>query len=83
MVFVQDGEGGKFDTLAAGQSIGSGLALLSIATLAAEIVLLYFPPKRRAYRSAKYEAMRYSEYSDDFVSNRRARAQDISGEFHD
>lgn len=49
------GLGRSFDLATTMTTVGSGLGLLSVATLATDIFVLYLIPKRKLYRGVKYE----------------------------
>jgi len=49
------GFGGKFDVVPMFVNLGSGLALLSVATVVSDIIALYLLPKRKFYHEAKYQ----------------------------
>ncbi|XP_070573245.1 P2X purinoceptor 4-like isoform X3 [Ptychodera flava] len=51
---VVTGEAGKFSVIPLFLNIGSGLALLSLATIMCDIVVLYILKKREYYREHKY-----------------------------
>lgn len=48
------GEGGKFSAIPLFLNLGSGLALLGIATVLCDIVVLYLLQKKYFYREKKY-----------------------------
>lgn len=54
-IFMVSGVGRTFDLATLMTTVGSGLALLSVATLATDIFVLYLIPKRKLYRGVKYE----------------------------
>mmetsp|Transcript_8357 Transcript_8357/g.13537 ORF Transcript_8357/g.13537 Transcript_8357/m.13537 type:complete len:372 (+) Transcript_8357:97-1212(+) len=54
IVFRVFGTGGRFDFVQLGMVVGSGLGLLGIATVLADLILLYLT-KQRVYQEAKYE----------------------------
>ncbi|XP_067911092.1 P2X purinoceptor 4-like [Heterodontus francisci] len=49
------GQAGKFDIIPTMITIGSGLALLGMATILCDLVVLYFLRKSRYYREKKYK----------------------------
>ncbi|XP_051828718.1 P2X purinoceptor 4 [Antechinus flavipes] len=49
------GKAGKFDIIPTMINIGSGLALLGVATVLCDIIVLYFMKKRFYYREKKYK----------------------------
>ncbi|XP_071848445.1 P2X purinoceptor 4-like isoform X2 [Apostichopus japonicus] len=49
------GEAGKFDIVPLMLNIASGVALLSLATVMCDVVVLYFLKKRRYYKECKYQ----------------------------
>jgi len=49
------GVGKKFNIVPLLVNIGSGLALLSIATVIADLIALYVHPQRKYYQEAKFE----------------------------
>nr|XP_010598170.1 P2X purinoceptor 4 isoform X2 [Loxodonta africana] len=60
MVF---GKAGKFDIIPTMINVGSGLALLGVATVLCDIIVLYCMKKRYYYREKKYK------YVDDYEQN--------------
>ena len=57
VVFRVGGTGGKFDAAALGMVLGSGLGLLGVATVVADM-LLYSSERTRICRAAKFEKVR-------------------------
>ncbi|XP_004365148.1 purinergic receptor P2X [Capsaspora owczarzaki ATCC 30864] len=55
LIFVVSGEGGKFDVAALTMSLGSGLALLGLATLLCDFFMTHFFAKKDYYREKKFE----------------------------
>ncbi|XP_014450263.1 P2X purinoceptor 4 isoform X2 [Alligator mississippiensis] len=49
------GKAGKFDIIPTMINIGSGLALLGVATVLCDIIVLYFMKRRHFYREKKYK----------------------------
>ncbi|BHF57384.1 Receptor for ATP that acts as a ligand-gated ion channel [Sparganum proliferum] len=56
-VITVHGTGGKFDFLTFSMNLGSGLALLGIATLLCDMIVLNFVRKRSMYRKAKVDLL--------------------------
>jgi len=56
-VFLAGGRGGKFDFVALGTSLGSGLALLGVATLLTDLLVVYIAPQRQNYKVHKFESI--------------------------
>jgi P2X purinoceptor 4 len=54
-IFLTSGIGRKFSIVPLFINIGSGLALLSVATIISDTIALYLLPKRQFYRQVKYE----------------------------
>eukprot|EP01122_Echinamoeba_exundans_P009564 TRINITY_DN3414_c0_g1_i2.p1 TRINITY_DN3414_c0_g1~~TRINITY_DN3414_c0_g1_i2.p1 ORF type:complete len:420 (-),score=32.15 TRINITY_DN3414_c0_g1_i2:41-1234(-) len=54
-IFMVSGLGRAFDLATTMTTVGSGLALMSVATVATDIFVLYLIPKRKLYRGVKYE----------------------------
>jgi hypothetical protein len=54
-IFMVSGVGRAFDLATTMTTVGSGLALMSVATVATDIFVLYLIPKRKLYRGVKYE----------------------------
>eukprot|EP01116_Phalansterium_solitarium_P001440 TRINITY_DN11237_c0_g1_i2.p1 TRINITY_DN11237_c0_g1~~TRINITY_DN11237_c0_g1_i2.p1 ORF type:complete len:425 (-),score=130.85 TRINITY_DN11237_c0_g1_i2:222-1496(-) len=54
-IFLVSGQAGKFDFVPLLINIGSGLALLSIATLISDFITLYVLPDRKFYNTVKYD----------------------------
>jgi len=54
-VFLVSGEGKKFAFVTLVLNIGTGLALLSIATFLADFITLFILPRRNLYQKIKYE----------------------------
>jgi len=50
-----DARAAAFNVIPTLQNIGSGLALLSIATIVCDVFVLYLHKKRKFFRSHKYE----------------------------
>jgi len=61
IVFMEGGEAGKFDIVTLTVNLGAGLALLGVATLLCDIIVLYFLPQKQMYKDHKYELL----YGDD------------------
>jgi len=70
-IFLVSGKGGKFNIIPLIINIGSGLALLGVATFVADIVALYVLPKRKFYNQVKYEQVHLPK--DDFSSDESTR----------
>lgn len=51
------GQGGQFSVVPLFLNLGSGLALLGIATVLCDIVILYFVKSKSYYRSKKYQVV--------------------------
>jgi len=56
-VFLVAGTGGKFDFVTMVTSLGSGIALLSIATVIIDIMLVYIVPRKDVYKVHKFESL--------------------------
>ncbi|VDN35097.1 unnamed protein product, partial [Dibothriocephalus latus] len=56
-VITVHGTGGRFDLLTFSMNLGSGLALLGIATLLCDMIVLNFVRKRSMYRKAKVDLL--------------------------
>jgi len=54
-IFLNSGSGKKFDLVQFITHLGSGLALLGVATVVSDLIVLYVLPKRRLYKDIKYE----------------------------
>ncbi|EDO41363.1 predicted protein [Nematostella vectensis] len=67
-VVTVTGQGGKFNVVPLFLNLGSGLALLSIATVLCDVVVLYVLRRKEFYREKKYQYV--VENSSDEVSNR-------------
>jgi len=61
-VFLAGGRGGKFDFVALGTSLGSGLALLGVATLLTDLLVVYIVPQRENYKEHKFESVAEREH---------------------
>ncbi|XP_078361024.1 P2X purinoceptor 4-like isoform X1 [Oculina patagonica] len=78
MVMVY-GEGGKFSAIPLFLNLGSGLALLSIATVLCDIVVLYVLQKKYFYREKKYLLVDDDSDDDDgSEGNRQSRSQGLN-----
>eukprot|EP01104_Vermistella_antarctica_P012693 TRINITY_DN3718_c1_g1_i1.p1 TRINITY_DN3718_c1_g1~~TRINITY_DN3718_c1_g1_i1.p1 ORF type:complete len:457 (-),score=94.33 TRINITY_DN3718_c1_g1_i1:109-1395(-) len=55
IIFLISGQGGKFSLVPLLINVGSGLALLSIATIVSDLILCYILPMRTFYKEIKYE----------------------------
>jgi len=62
-VVLISGTGAKFDIIPMMVNLGSGLALLSVATVVSDIIALYILPKRKFYQGVKYQEV------DDPINN--------------
>jgi P2X purinoceptor 4 len=62
IIISVDGKAGKFDFIPLLITLGAGLGLLSVATLVADFVLLYFTSKKELYREIKQ--LEFSEEDD-------------------
>eukprot|EP01100_Stratorugosa_tubuloviscum_P011227 TRINITY_DN497_c2_g5_i1.p1 TRINITY_DN497_c2_g5~~TRINITY_DN497_c2_g5_i1.p1 ORF type:complete len:376 (+),score=163.02 TRINITY_DN497_c2_g5_i1:113-1240(+) len=60
-VYLLSGVGGKFDIVPLVDNLASGLALLAIATVVADICALYILPGKKVYQSTKYEPISAEE----------------------
>eukprot|EP01114_Cavostelium_apophysatum_P019518 TRINITY_DN6315_c0_g1_i1.p1 TRINITY_DN6315_c0_g1~~TRINITY_DN6315_c0_g1_i1.p1 ORF type:complete len:408 (-),score=56.90 TRINITY_DN6315_c0_g1_i1:51-1274(-) len=56
-IFLVGGKAGKFNVVPLFINIGSGLALLGVATVVADFISLYVLPGRKFYRTVKYETV--------------------------
>lgn len=56
-VVLVTGLGRKFDVKELATNLGSGLAMLSIAAVVADIMLIYILPKKHKYRAVKVDTM--------------------------
>lgn len=65
ILFLTAGEGRRFSAAVLFTNIGAGLGLLTLATVMADFVALYFLPKRRLYEREKYELVNEGEDDDD------------------
>jgi len=52
--FLLTGRGGKFNIVPLIVNLGSGIALLAVATLLTDIICLYFLPQKKQYKEFKY-----------------------------
>ena len=65
-IVVVTGTAGKFNFVPLLLSIGSGLGLLSVATIIADFILLNFTPKRKYYKKVKeYDC----DENEDFIAS--------------
>jgi len=71
-LFLVTGQAGKFSLVPLLINIGSGLALLSIASLIADFITLYLLPDRVFYRKMKYESV-----DEESVYNKIKEGNDI------
>ena len=62
------GSAGKFSIVPTLLNLGAGLALLSVATVICDIVVLYCHSKRVFYKSAKFQLVRSRFQNNIFVS---------------
>ncbi|EDV21626.1 uncharacterized protein TRIADDRAFT_59819 [Trichoplax adhaerens] len=62
-VFIIVGRAGRFSVVPLLLNIGSGLALLAIASVISDVVILYVLKRRQYYRSKKYQTV--SPFDDD------------------
>lgn len=67
IIFVVYGQAGKFDAPALTITLGSGVALLGIATLLCDFLITNFSAKKIFYRTKKYELI-----NDDFDPDEQA-----------
>lgn len=70
------GEGGKFSAIPLFLNLGSGLALLGIATVLCDIVVLYLLQKKYFYREKKY-LMVDTDTDSEPESEQRSRVRDL------
>ncbi|RDD40737.1 P2X purinoceptor 4 [Trichoplax sp. H2] len=67
-IFIVFGQAGKFNIVPLLLNLGSGLALLSIATVLCDIIVLYFIRGRMYYYGHKYEVIEEAdEESESFI----------------
>lgn len=59
------GQGGQFSVVPLFLNLGSGLALLGIATVLCDIVVLYFVKRKTYYRSKKYQVVNDPDDDDE------------------
>jgi len=82
ILFVLDvqGRAGKLSFIPFAVNLGAGLALLSIATVVCDVIVLYCMKDRRVYREKKYLHVRgsdaYSVFNDGEEENLVAERQD-------
>ncbi|KAM9194757.1 P2X purinoceptor 4 isoform 2-T2 [Dugong dugon] len=60
------GKAGKFDIIPTMINVGSGLALLGVATVLCDVIVLYCTKKRYYYREKKYKFV--EDYEQDLIS---------------
>ncbi|KAM7441494.1 extracellularly ATP-gated cation channel [Porites harrisoni] len=73
------GQGGKFSVIPLFLNLGSGLALLGIATVLCDIVVLYVLKKKYLYREKKYLLVDDTENEPDDIHKTRARVMNRTG----
>lgn len=78
------GRAGKFSPIPTLLNLGAGLALLSVATLVCDIVVLYLMKNRDFYRRKKYLEVRaedaFAILTDDWNDNDEDRESKASAE---
>ncbi|XP_044296546.1 P2X purinoceptor 4 isoform X2 [Varanus komodoensis] len=77
MVF---GKAGKFDIIPTMINIGSGLALLGVATVLCDVIVLYFMKKRYYYREKKYKYVEDYELGTNTPYGSQSETQNYSGD---
>jgi hypothetical protein len=73
-VLLVSGQGRKFDIKNLATNLGSGLAMLSIAAVVADILLVYILPKRALYKQVKVKEM------EKFIDETDNEDQQINGD---
>jgi hypothetical protein len=73
-VFLVSGQGQKFDFAMLATSVGSGLALLSIASVTVDILLLYIIPRKKVYRTVKIQEAEGAKYDPLYASGAESEA---------
>lgn len=72
-IITVNGKAGKFNLIPLMLSVGAGLGLLSLATIAADIVLVYCTTKRQIYREIKEldvkKSVNNSKYGENVEDN--------------
>ncbi|XP_058963911.2 P2X purinoceptor 4-like isoform X1 [Pocillopora verrucosa] len=71
------GEGGKFSAIPLFLNLGSGVALLGIATVLCDIVVLYVLQKKYFYREKKYLMVDTDTDSEPESEQQHSRARDL------
>jgi hypothetical protein len=71
------GQGEKFDLASLATAVGSGLALLSIAGVTIDILLLYIIPRRKVYRTVKIQEAEGLKYDPLYTSAAEADISDV------
>jgi hypothetical protein len=74
-IFLLTGQGGKFDIVPLIINIGSGLALLTVATLLSDMITLYILPERKFYNTVKYEM-----FDDPHATNKKKKFTELKRE---
>ena len=75
------GSARKFDFGVAATRLGAGLALLSVATVVADLVIIWLLPRRKDYYHAKYEEVYVGEDAGDPWAVARTAATGYEDEF--
>ena len=82
ILFLLDvqGRGGKFSFIPFAINLGAGLALLGVATIICDVIVLYLLRDRKVYRQKKYLLVRGSDAYNVMGSTEDTEDEDGRGE---
>ncbi|KAK6184442.1 hypothetical protein SNE40_006913 [Patella caerulea] len=79
-IVTVEGKAGKFNFVPLFLNIGSGLALLSIATIVCDIVVLYFLKARKFFKEKKYLDVKGADAYEMFDSMKQSAEYESTGQ---